>query len=149
LTVGEKSDDQFPLDVLGSILAGPRTARLTKALVYDQQAAATLSVDQNTNEDVGEFSVVATPRPGHSLTELEAAVDAVVEKLKAEGPTAEEVQNAINAVTKADLVRVAKQYIDLEHLSIVIVGDRATIEGPLKATGIAPIVGLDIEGNRK
>jgi zinc protease len=54
---------------------------------------------------------------------------------------------AINAVTKDDLVRVAKQYIDLEHLSIVIVGDRATIEGPLKATGTAPIVVLDIEGN--
>jgi zinc protease len=54
-----------------------------------------------------------------------------------------------DAVTKADMVRVAKQYIDLDHLSIVIVGDRATIEGPLKATGIAPIVVLDIEGNRK
>jgi zinc protease len=51
------------------------------------------------------------------------------------------------AVTKADMVRVAKQYIDLDHLAIVIVGDRATIEGPLKATGIAPIVVLDIEGN--
>jgi zinc protease len=56
---------------------------------------------------------------------------------------------SINAVTKADLVRVAKQYIDLDHLSIVIVGDRAMIEGPLKATNIAPIVVLDIEGNRK
>jgi zinc protease len=56
---------------------------------------------------------------------------------------------AINAVTKADLVRVAKQYLDLGHLSIVIVGDRATIEGPLKATNIAPIVVLDIEGNKK
>ena len=56
---------------------------------------------------------------------------------------------AINAVTQADLARVAKQYIDLGHLSIVIVGDRATIEGPLKATGVAPIVALDIEGNRK
>ncbi len=54
---------------------------------------------------------------------------------------------AINAVTKDDMVRVAKQYIDLDHLSIVIVGDRASIEGPLKATGIAPIVVLDIEGN--
>ena len=39
-TVGEKSDDQYALDVLGAILTGPRTARLTKALVYDQQAAA-------------------------------------------------------------------------------------------------------------
>ena len=45
------------------------------------------------------------------------------------------------------MLRVAKQYIDLDHLAIVIVGDRATIEGPLKATGIAPIVVLDIEGN--
>ena len=53
----------------------------------------------------------------------------------------------IGAVTKADMVRVAKQHIDLDHLAIVIVGDRATIEGPLKATGIAPIVVLDIEGN--
>ena len=53
----------------------------------------------------------------------------------------------IGAVTKADMMRVAKQYIDLDHLSIVIVGDRATIEGPLKATGIASIVVLDIEGN--
>jgi zinc protease len=55
----------------------------------------------------------------------------------------------INAVTKADMMRVAKQYIDLDHLSIVIVGDRATIEGPLKATGIAPVEVLDIEGTRK
>lgn len=54
----------------------------------------------------------------------------------------------INAVTKADMVRVAKQYLDLDRLSIVIVGDKATIEGPLKATGIAPIVMLDVDGNR-
>ena len=53
----------------------------------------------------------------------------------------------ISAITKADVVRVAKQYIDLEHLNIVIVGDRASIEAPLKATGIAPIVHADIEGN--
>jgi zinc protease len=56
---------------------------------------------------------------------------------------------AVAAVTKEDVVRVAKQYIDLAHLDIVIVGDRASIEGPLKATGIAPIVVLDIEGNPK
>jgi len=54
---------------------------------------------------------------------------------------------AIAAVTKDDVVRVARQYIDVDHLAIVIVGDRASIEGPLKATGIGPIVNLDIEGN--
>jgi zinc protease len=52
----------------------------------------------------------------------------------------------ISEIKKEDVVRVARQYIDLDHLSIVIVGDRATIEAPLKATGIAPITLLDIEG---
>jgi hypothetical protein len=42
---------------------------------------------------------------------------------------------------------VARQYVTVENLAIVIVGDRATIEGPLKATGIAPIAIYDIEGN--
>jgi zinc protease len=54
---------------------------------------------------------------------------------------------AIAAVTKEDVVRVARQYIDLDHLDIVIVGDRASIEDPLTKTGIAPVVVLDIEGN--
>jgi predicted Zn-dependent peptidase len=57
-----------------------------------------------------------------------------------------ELADHINAVTRDDLVRVAKKYIDIDHLSIVIVGDRATIEGPIKATGIAPIQILDVGG---
>ena len=36
-----------------------------------------------------------TPRPGHALTTLEAAADAIIERLKKEGPTAEEMQRAI------------------------------------------------------
>jgi len=93
-TVGEKSDDRFALDVLGAILSGPRTARLTKALVYDKQSAASVSAGQSTNEDVGDFIMTITPRPGNSLTDLEEAADAVIEKMKAEGPTAEEIQKA-------------------------------------------------------
>ena len=54
---------------------------------------------------------------------------------------------SIAAVTKEDVLKVAKKYIDLGHLAIVIVGDRASIEAPLKATAIAPITLLDIEGN--
>ena len=93
-TVGEKNDDRFALSVLGAILSGPRTARLTKALVFDEQAAASVNAGQNTSEDVGEFMVSITPRPGHSLTDLETAADAVIDRLKREGPTAEEVQKA-------------------------------------------------------
>jgi zinc protease len=93
-TVGERSEDRFALDVLGAILTGPRTARLTKALVYDQQAAASVGAFQSSNEDVGEFGIVITPRPGHSLTDLEAATDAIVAKLKGDGPAADEIQRA-------------------------------------------------------
>ncbi|MEO5897989.1 MAG: pitrilysin family protein [Vicinamibacterales bacterium] len=55
----------------------------------------------------------------------------------------------VEAITKEDVVRTAKKYVDLEHLNIVIVGDRKSIEEPLKKTGIAPIVILDAEGNPK
>lgn len=55
--------------------------------------------------------------------------------------------NAVSAVTKEDLTRVANLYIDLNHLAIVIVGDRSAVEGKLKATNIAPITILDSEGN--
>jgi zinc protease len=52
----------------------------------------------------------------------------------------------IAAITRDDVLRVAKQYIDLERMAIVIVGDRKTIEEPLAKTGVAPIVHLDKEG---
>lgn len=53
----------------------------------------------------------------------------------------------INAVTSEDVVRVARRYIDPEHLAIIIVGDRATIEEPLRALDVAPIIVLDVDGD--
>jgi len=53
----------------------------------------------------------------------------------------------VAAITRDDVLRVAKQYVTVDNLAIVIVGDRKVIEGPLKATNIAPIVYYDIEGN--
>lgn len=97
-TVGFKRDDEYPLSVMSSILSGSRTARLTKALVYESQIASQVSAFQNSAEDVGVFQVVVTPRPGHSLTELETAVDQVIQKFTAEGPTAEELQKAKNGL---------------------------------------------------
>ena len=93
-TVGMKHDDAYALSVLSGILSGPRTARLTKALVFDSQIAASIVAFQNSAEDVGEFRVIVTPRPGHSLTDLETAVDQILAKFMAEGPTADEVKKA-------------------------------------------------------
>lgn len=52
----------------------------------------------------------------------------------------------IEAVTADDLVRVARRYVDLDRLAIVVVGDRAAIEAPLVRTGVAPVVVLDADG---
>jgi predicted Zn-dependent peptidase len=61
----------------------------------------------------------------------------------------QQYSKSVGAITKEDVLRVAKKYVDVDHLAIVIVGDRASIEGPLKATGIAPIAVLDDYGNPK
>ena len=52
----------------------------------------------------------------------------------------------IQAVTQADVQRVAKQYVDPDKLAIVIVGDRKSIEPTLKATNIGNVVVVDITG---
>jgi zinc protease len=94
-TVGEQHEDRYALSVLGPVLAGARTARLTKALVYDKPAAASIGAFQGSSEDVGEFGITVTPRPGTTLTALEQEIDTIVERLKKEGPTDQEVQAAI------------------------------------------------------
>jgi predicted Zn-dependent peptidase len=51
----------------------------------------------------------------------------------------------IQAVTLDDVQRVARERVDPDCLSIVIVGDRAVIEGPLSELGL-PITHLGYEG---
>jgi predicted Zn-dependent peptidase len=55
------------------------------------------------------------------------------------------VQN-IEAITQADVARVAQQYINPSSLAIVIVGDRKTIEQALKSTNVGPITIRNISG---
>jgi zinc protease len=93
-TVGTTQNDDHILDVLASILSGSRTSRLQKELVYDRQWAASVAAQQRTAENGGEFRITLTPRPGHTLTELELATDSIIERLQREGPTTDEVARA-------------------------------------------------------
>lgn len=97
-SVGDDNNDAEALQFLAQILSGPRTARLTKALVYDRQTAASVQAFNNDNENGGNFIVNVTPRPNVTLAQLEATTDSVIATLKAEGPTQEELQK-----TKAGL----------------------------------------------
>jgi zinc protease len=91
-SVSVKSEDQPALDVLSDVLGLTRVSRMQKAMVYDKQIAASVSVFQNPSEDVGQFEVVTTPRPGHTLTELETHVDSLIEQIKRDGPNADELK---------------------------------------------------------
>ncbi len=53
--------------------------------------------------------------------------------------TLSDYQAKIGSVTAADLERVAKQYLDPAKMSLVVVGDRKTIEPALRALKIAPV----------
>ena len=46
------------------------------------------------------------------------------------------------AVTKDDVRRVAKKYIDTDDLAIIIVGDKAKVEKGLKETKVGKIVNM-------
>jgi zinc protease len=48
--------------------------------------------------------------------------------------------NRINALTLSDVRSAASKYIDPEHLIIAVVGDRAKLEAPLRATGIPVVI---------
>lgn len=53
----------------------------------------------------------------------------------------------VGKVTRDDVTSVAQKYIDPDHLAIVIVGDRKSIEDSLRAANVAPVVLVDIDGN--
>lgn len=52
----------------------------------------------------------------------------------------------LNAVTAADVQRVARQYLDLDHFAIVVVGDRSLIEAGIRALNEGPISIRDLWG---
>jgi zinc protease len=55
---------------------------------------------------------------------------------------------AVSAATPADVAAAAKRYLDPDHTVIVVVGDGAKILGPLKASGVAPVVQVDKAGKK-
>ena len=94
-TSSVKHDDSYALSVLSSILSGSRTARLTKALVYDKQASSNFQAFYRGTEQAGGLYMVSTPRPGHTLDEILGIADSVIARFKREGPTADEMARAL------------------------------------------------------
>ena len=80
------------LDMVADILAGGKNSRLFKRLVYDMQIAQDVSASQQSQALSSSFQIVATPRPGHTIAELQKVIDEEIQKLQREAPTAHELE---------------------------------------------------------
>ena len=86
------------LDVVSSVLSAGKNSRLYKRLVYDTQIAQDVNAYQSSGALGSSFLIVATARRGHTVEELQKAIDEELDRLRKAAPEAREVQRAINQV---------------------------------------------------
>jgi zinc protease len=84
--------------VTSRLLNGTRASRLSRKLVHDLRIAQSVSTDVENLTDGSVFTITATAKPGHTLAELEAAIDEVLADLARRGPTPAEVAAAKTAI---------------------------------------------------
>lgn len=91
-------------ELFAQILAGGKSSRLYKTLVYDQEIAQDVSANIQGTQLGSIFELTVTAKPNVKLEVLEKAVDAELDKIRTEGITAAELERARN-VTETSLVR--------------------------------------------
>jgi len=91
-------------DVAASALGGGKSSRLYKTLVYDKQIAQDVVAYQYSLMLSSVFMIEATARPGHTIEEIETAVDAELARFRETGPEPFEIDRARNA-SETQIVR--------------------------------------------
>src|SRR5471032_3319211 len=100
--------DDAELSIAAQILAGGKSSRLYKSLVYDKQIAQDVGANQSSNALTSVFSIDVTARPGHKPEEIEQAMNAELEQLRVNGPTDKEIERARNGIETGMLGQVEK-----------------------------------------
>lgn len=108
LTPSAYQPDDAELSIAAQILAGGKSSRLYKSLVYDKQIAQDVNANQSSNALTSVFSVDVTARPGHQPEEIESAMNAELEQLRTQGPTEKEIERARNGIETSMLGQVEK-----------------------------------------
>ena len=86
------------LEVAAAVLADGKSSRLYRRLVYEAQMAQDVTAVQQGAALGGSFLVVATARPGHTVAEIQKAIDEEIDRLRREPPEAREVQRVLNQI---------------------------------------------------
>jgi zinc protease len=89
------AEDDAYLDLVAEVLAGGKTSRLYRSLVYEQRIAAEVAASQNSREMSSYFQVVATAAPGRTLGELHDAIARELQSVIDPGPTDAEVERCL------------------------------------------------------
>ncbi|HYU26157.1 MAG TPA: pitrilysin family protein [Thermoanaerobaculia bacterium] len=87
-------------DLLSTILSGDKASRLEKALVLDKQIATDVAAYVLPTESAGMLMLQATAKEGVDVAEVEAAIDAEIERIASGGVTEEEL---IRAKTRSEV----------------------------------------------
>ena len=96
--------DATYLDLASDILAGGRSSRLYKRLVYQDRTATSVAGYLDAREIAGQFVLIATAQPRGDLHTVEKALDEEVAKFIANGPTAAELER-VKTEYRANFVR--------------------------------------------
>jgi zinc protease len=96
------------LAIAAQILAGGKSSRLYQKLVYERQIAQETNAAQNAHALTSFFTIDVTARAGVDAADLETAIDAELDALRAEGPTVREVERARNTIATAMLTSIEK-----------------------------------------
>jgi zinc protease len=104
----DNDPDEGAMELLRAVLADGQSSRLYRSLVYDQQIAQSVGVRNYSAEIAGQFIVDVTAAAGHSLDEVEAAVDAEIARIWADPPTDEELQRARNRLESSHFRQLAR-----------------------------------------
>jgi zinc protease len=82
------------LNLVSDVLAQGKSSRFYKRLVYEDQIATDAQAYVDLNEIAGQFTVVATARPGEDLAKVEKALDEELARFIEDGPTKDELERA-------------------------------------------------------
>ena len=85
-------------DIAANILGGGRSSRLYKKLVYEKQIAQTVSATQQSLILGSVFQIEATARPGHTVDELEKAIDEELAAFRSKPAEASEIERSRNRI---------------------------------------------------
>jgi zinc protease len=90
------STDDSAIDLFATIIGGGKTSRLYQALVYDRQIAQDVSAYNSGGKLNSTFNIEVTAKEGHTVAEIEQAVNEVLSEALSNGIKADELKNAQN-----------------------------------------------------